>query len=161
MPPTQQFLHALAKFIRTCPIRQPRPLHFSKRIRHLRVGIARVVNHDRQQERRALRHEMRALVRQPPFESKVTFSARLRRRRNDRNQQRAVFDLSPDFVIPGITADELALVEPDLDPDGAECVGNAFRRLCVLRRVAEENRAARDAQGFDPRDSKVDFVIEG
>ena len=41
---------------------------------------------------------------------------------DDRNEQPAVVDLLADLAVPGIAAPQLALVEPDFDTGGAECL---------------------------------------
>ena len=93
---------------------QPGPLHFGERVRHVRLAVARRIDHDRQQERPAFRHEVRALVGEPPFQSEIPLGARLRSRRNHRREQRSLLYLLADLRIPRIAADEFALVEPDL-----------------------------------------------
>ena len=60
-----------------------------------------------------------------------------------RNEDSASLNLLADHLIPGITAPQLALVEPDLDAGRAQCLANPLRRLRVLRGVAKEYSARR------------------
>jgi hypothetical protein len=55
------------------------------------------------------------LVREVPFQPKITFGANLRVGRDNRHEQRAVSDLPPDQLVPDIAAPQFTLVEPDLD----------------------------------------------
>jgi len=52
--------------------------------------------------------------------------------RNDRNEERAVVDLVPDLMIPGVPAPQLALIEKDLDTGGAKCLANLLGSLRIL-----------------------------
>src|SRR5262249_55474826 len=70
--------------------------------------------------------------------------ARLRVRRDDRDEQHALLDLLADFLIPLVAVLEAAVgVEPDLDAPRPQRLANAPRGFRVLRRVAEEHRLAR------------------
>ena len=74
-----------------------------------------------------VRHEMRAIDGQLPFQSEVPFTARLRARRNDGHEQRARADLRPNLRIPLIAADELALIQPHFDARRPQGRGHALR----------------------------------
>lgn len=75
---------------------------------------------------------------------------RLRVRRVDWDEQRAIRDLPPNLRVPRIASDEFALVEPHLDPGGTERVGDALRRFRVLRRVRQEDGPVRRAHRHPP-----------
>jgi hypothetical protein len=79
---------------------------------------------------------MRAVNRELPFEVKVTLSASARARRNDRNEKGAGLDLLPDRRIPGVAAPELTLIEPDLNPSGAQACADLRSRIGILGGVA-------------------------
>ncbi|HUG10271.1 MAG TPA: hypothetical protein VMM36_04620 [Opitutaceae bacterium] len=102
------------------PAGQPRPLHRAKTIRHERLGFARVIDHDRQDERDAGRDAHRALRREFPFDAEVTFMPRLRVRRDERNEQHTFLDLPPDLRVPFVAMLEPAFdIEPHFDAAGA------------------------------------------
>ncbi len=115
---TQQFLHPLDKSRRRFATTKLCPLHRNKRFRHQRAALGRPVNRHRQNKRRALGHQVRALVCEFPFEPEISLAPRLRRHRNYRQEECARRDLAADFSIPRIPADKFALVEPDLDASG-------------------------------------------
>ena len=46
-------------------------------------------------------------------------------------------DSNPDLPVPGISASQLALVEPDFDASCAECLANLLGRLRILRGGAD------------------------
>ena len=95
---------------------QPRPLHRAKTIRHERIGLAGVVDHDRQDERHAGGDAAGALGREIPLDAEVAFMARLGRGGNERDEQHALLDLAADLRIPFVAVLEPAIgVEPDLD----------------------------------------------
>ena len=51
---------------------------------------------------------------------------------NDRNEQRAVLDLAPDLLIPGVPTAQLTLIEKDLDAARTQRIANPLRRLRIL-----------------------------
>ena len=124
------------------------PLHVDERIRHVGVGLAGLVQCDRQDERLAFGHEVRSLLRQPPLEPEVALEPALRVAGNQRHEQGAVLDFAADFLIPRVAAAQFALIKPDLDPVGAEGRGNAFSRGRVFMGIAEENRTGARRCGF-------------
>jgi hypothetical protein len=63
--------------------------------------------------------------------------------RDEGHEQRALLDLLPDLRIPLVAAAQLALVEPHLNPETAQRLGDALRRVRVLVGVAQEHRAFR------------------
>ena len=68
-------------------------------------------------------------------------------RGNDGYKQRTVVELTPDLLIPGIPAAQLALVEPDFDTCGAKCLANPLGRPRVLRGVAQKYGVRNPAHG--------------
>ena len=76
--------------------RQARPLQLTEPVRHFFVLIRGVVDDDRQQKRPAHHHQVTAVDRELPFESKIALVARVRMPRDDRDEQGAGFDLAPD-----------------------------------------------------------------
>ena len=93
-------------------------MQLAKAIRNVFVVIADVVDGDRQQERPAGGHQVRAIDGEFPFKPEVTLLALMRVAGNDRNEKRTVLDLPSDGGIPGIAAAQRALVEPHLDAGG-------------------------------------------
>jgi hypothetical protein len=59
-------------------------------------------------------------------------------RRDNREEQRARLDLLFDRRVPDIAAAELALIEPDLDPCGAEARADPLCGVRVLGGVADK-----------------------
>ncbi len=116
-------------------------MHLPKPLRHPFIIIARVIDDDGQQEGQVRIHEVTAINRQLPFETEVAFTAIMRRVRDDREEQSAGPDLLADRLVPRIPAPQLALVEPDLDAGGSQCLGNPLGRLRILRGVAEKYSA--------------------
>jgi hypothetical protein len=51
---------------------------------------------------------------------------------NNRNEEGAVVDLMPNLLIAGIPAQQLALVEKNLDAGGPQCVANLLGSLRIL-----------------------------
>ncbi len=79
---------------------------------------------------------MRALDGELPFAPEVSLKPLLGIPRDDRNEQRAVVDLLSDAPIPGISAPQLILVEPDFDAGGLQRIGDALSSLRILGCVA-------------------------
>ena len=88
--------------------------------------------HDRQQEGQVGIHEVTAINRQLPFQTEVPLTAIVRGVRDDRHEQRAGLDLLTDRLVPGVPAPQLALVEPNLDSGGSQCLANLLGSLCIL-----------------------------
>ena len=105
-------------------------------IRDIGICIARVVDAHRYEKGAALAHEVSALVGETPLQAEIAFGTGLCTCGNDRDEQRAVLNLFPDLLVPGVSSPKFALVEPDLDAGGTKRIANAFRRLGVLRGVA-------------------------
>src|SRR5271169_2403301 len=70
--------------------------------------------------------------------------------RDDGDEERAGLDLLADQLIPGITATQLALVEPDFEACRPEGFADTTGCLSVLRGVADENGVRSVAQGAQP-----------
>ena len=51
---------------------------------------------------------------------------------NNGNEQRAVLDLAPDLLIPGVPTAQLTLIEKDLDAARTQRIANPLRRLRIL-----------------------------
>src|SRR5215469_11398649 len=107
------------------------------------MQLRRVVDTDRKEKGPASRHEVGALVGEVPFEPEVALSAGLRTPGDDRDEERTRANLAANRLIPGIAAAQFVLVEPDLDATLTQALGNASRRLGILRGVAEKYRARR------------------
>jgi hypothetical protein len=107
-----------------------------KRLRHIRARTGRRIQADRHNERPVASHHVGPLIRKIPLEPEIALLPRRRIRRNDGNKERTVVDLAPDLLIPGISAPQLALVEPDLDARCAQGPANAPGGLLVLRGIA-------------------------
>ena len=71
-----------------------------------------------------------------PLEPKISLVAIVRGVRDDRQEQGAGLDLLADRGIPGVPAPQLALVEPNLDSGGSQCLANPLGSLRVLGSVA-------------------------
>ena len=82
---------------------------------------------------------MGALRPEFPLNPKIAFEARLGVRRDDWDEQGAIPDLPPNFLVPCIAPDQLALVEPDFNPGASERLGESLRHHGVLVGVAEKN----------------------
>jgi hypothetical protein len=80
------------------------------------------------------------LIRKVPLEPEITFASRRCVRGDERNKQLAGVDLAADPLIPRFSAPQLALVEKDFHPSGAQRVADSSRRLRILRGVAQEYR---------------------
>jgi hypothetical protein len=107
-------------------------LHLPEPLRHSCIIITRVVDDDRQQESHVGIHEVTAINRQLPLKTEVPFTAIVRSARDDRNEKRAGLDLLADRPVPGVPAPQLALVEPDLDAGGSQCLTNPLGGLRIL-----------------------------
>jgi hypothetical protein len=118
-------------------------LHGAKFRGYSGVGIAGRVDQHRQKERGALGSPGRALCGEFPFEPEITFQPLWRSRRDDRAEQRTRSDRPANLRIPRIAPDERGLIEPDLDARRAQRRAETQGGRRVLRRGAEEDRAAR------------------
>jgi hypothetical protein len=83
---------------------------------------------------------MGALICEVPLQAEIAFMPGSRVRGNDRNKERAVVDLAPDLLIPGVPAAQLTLVEPDLNAGCSQCRANPLSGLRILRGVAQKHR---------------------
>ena len=79
------------------------------------VVVHAVVDDEGYQEGAPCRHEMRAIDRQLPFQAEIALSSSTSVGRDQRDEERAGFDLPANRRIPGIPAPQLALVEPHFD----------------------------------------------
>ena len=86
---------------------------------------------------------MGALDAQFPFPPKIPLGPALRVDRDDRHEERALLDLPADLRVPRVAAMQLALIEPDLQTERPERIGNAARRVRVVPGIAEKNSAWR------------------
>ena len=120
---------------------EPRPLHFPESVGHARRSVGRVVDHDGKQKRLIVRHQMRTIDGEFPFEAEVALGPCVRVGRNHRHEQCAVLDLPPNLSVPGITTDQFILIEPHLHARRAQRLTDTARRLRVLGRVAQEDGA--------------------
>jgi hypothetical protein len=59
---------------------------------------------------------------------------------SSQSNERAVVDLAPDLLIPGVAAAQLALVEEDRNAGSAKCLADLLSSLPVLRGVTEKYR---------------------
>jgi hypothetical protein len=73
-----------------------------------------------------------ALISKVPLKAEIAFMPRGRVGGNDRNEQRAVLDLAPDLLIPGVPTAQLTLIEKDLDAARTQRIANPLRRLRIL-----------------------------
>src|ERR1700733_5449084 len=94
---------------------------------------------------------MRPLVGEIPLQAEVAFVTRLGMRRYDWHEQCAVAYLPTNLPVPRISASQLTLVEPNLDPGAAQRSCNPLSSGGVLRGVAEEYGSGRGRFFRDPR----------
>jgi hypothetical protein len=67
-----------------------------------------------------------------PLAPKIAFEPLLGMLGDYWNEQSAVADLAPDFLIPNIPASQFALIEPDLNAGGAQSFANSLRCRLIL-----------------------------
>jgi hypothetical protein len=79
-----------------------------------------------------------ALISQVPLEAEIAFMPRGGIGRNDRNEERALMDLAPDLLIPGIPAAQLTLVEKHFNPGRAKRRAYPLGSLPILGGVAQK-----------------------
>ena len=65
-----------------------------------------------------------------PLEPKIPLGAIVGGVRDDRDEQGTGLDLLADRGVPGVPAPQFALIEPNLDSRGAQCLANS---LCGRR----------------------------
>ena len=75
---------------------------------------------------------MRAIDRKLPLASEITLITGFRMGRDKGYEQPAVVDPLANLAIPSVAAPQLALVEEDLDPTCAQCLGNLLGSLSIL-----------------------------
>ena len=134
-------------------------MYGGKGIRDVGLGVAGLVDDDRQQERPALRHKMRTLIREPPLKAEIPFRTQPRRARDNGYEQCAVANFAADFLVPGIAAAKLASIEPDLDARCPECLADTAGRLCILRGIADEDRLRSGVQCTQPFLTILNFPL--
>lgn len=103
-----------------------------KRLRHVRARVGCRIQADRHDERPVAGNHVGALIRKIPLKPEIALVPRCRVRGNDGNEERAVVDLAPDLLIPGVSTPQLALVEPNLDAGRTQCLTNLLRGLRIL-----------------------------
>lgn len=103
------------------------------------MSLGGLVDDDRQDEDMIIGHVERALDREAPFSAEITLVARFGVRRDDGHEEIAFANLPPDLLIPGIPADQVALVVPHLEPVTGQGLSQRLCRAPVFRGVAQEN----------------------
>ncbi len=128
--------------------REPGPLHFAETIRHAGHAVRDIVDHDGKQEGVIVRHQVRAIDRQFPFETEIALGPGLGLGRDDRHEQGALSDLATDLLIPGIASPEFVEIEPHFHAGGAQRIADPPHDLRILRGITQENRLARVAHAL-------------
>lgn len=136
--PRQQSAYMLDKRVRVRALKQARPLHLAKLLRHPCLQIGRAIDDDREQESPIPGHVARTIDGELPLTAKVAFLAFLCVRRNHRHEQVTALDLLPDGRIPAVAAAKFTLVEPHRDARIAQDLTKTLGGPGVLRRIAEE-----------------------
>ena len=109
-----------------------RPLNPKERLGNVLTSLRCSVHTNRNDERDVARDHLRALLSEAPLQTEVPFPSRVRVRRNNRDEERAVTYLAADLLVPHITTAQVVLIEPDLDAGASERAANAACRLDVL-----------------------------
>ncbi len=122
---------------------EARPLHAHKLGWHDGAVFLGVVDRDGRDEGHAFGEQVRLLDGKFPFEAEVALLARLRVRRDERHEERAVVNLLANFCVPRVPATQFVFVEPHFESGTAQRLGDATRRRGVVTRVAEEDRLGR------------------
>ena len=136
----QEAFYLLDKLRRGLAPGQAGPLRLQERLGDAGGGFAGVVDDHGKKKRHALGQQMGAFDGQFPFEPEVAFPALIALAGDDRHEEGALLDLAADLLVPDIAAAQLAHVEPDLDPKGAQGVGDPAGRVSILAGIAEKNR---------------------
>jgi hypothetical protein len=121
---------------------KPRELRLEKLFGDIGRRLGRVVRDHRHDERAVFRHVVRAIDRLFPLAAEIALSARLRVRRDDRDEQRALADLPADLRVPRVAAAEFTQVEPHLDTECAQRIRDPARRVVVFAGVTQKDRFA-------------------
>lgn len=116
-----------------------RPLHLTKTIRHSRRLLGDTIHHHREQEGLIIGHQKRALHGKAPLEPEIPLAAGLSVFGNHRHEEPAIADALANQPVPGISATQLTLIEPYLDPCRLQRLGKAMRRLCILGGITEKD----------------------
>jgi hypothetical protein len=109
-----------------------------KGFRNVGSGVFCAVDDYRDKKGLAICHIVRAIDSDAPFPPEVAFQARLRIDGDYGNKEGTVFDLPADLSIPGLSATQVVLVEPDLITGGSKDLANAARRLRILGCIAQK-----------------------
>jgi len=139
----QQMLYTPHEGRRRLSTRQARPLYVLEGIRHPCRSFARAVDGYRDDKRLVSGHVANTFDRQPPFPTEVALVSHFSLGRDNGDKEPTVVNLFPDAAVPGIPASQLTLVKPDFDARSSECIADAFRRVSILRCVAQEHRSRR------------------
>ncbi len=90
------------------------------------------INDNGQEKRHLIRDISLAFYSELPLPAEIPFKSGLGMGRDNGNEKRAVTNLIANLAIPGISAPEFTLVEPDLDTSGPQRIADATRRVGVL-----------------------------
>jgi len=118
-------------------------LPFAKTLRYSRGGVRGVVDHDGQQERLVLGHQVAALFGQMPLEPEITFGALLGVGGNERDKQRAFLVWPANLLVPGIPPRSSLWSNQTSMPQERRAAVMALRRGLSSARVAQEHRTFR------------------
>ena len=107
------------------------------------MRLGSIVDDDGHQKHCVVRHIERTLDGQAPFSAEIALAARVGLRRYDGHEEVALTDLAADLLIPCISAEQVALVVPRLEPEERKGIPDELHRSTILLRIAQENRRAR------------------
>src|ERR1700686_5444978 len=124
--------YPLDKLGRNLSHRTASPLHLTEFVRHERVDITSLIDHDRHDECALGGDEMRSIHRELPLKAEIALCTSAGVCRNDGHEQGAGLDLLPDRSIPCIAAAQFALVQPDFDAGFPERVADSASGNGVL-----------------------------
>ena len=136
----QQIADALRELGWDFAARRLREVHGAKLVRHLRLTRVGVVDAHGQDEDRAFGDVARAVDGVTPLAAEEALEAALRRRRHDRNEERAAGDIALDLAVVVVAAFQPVEVEPRRDAGRVEAGLQLLHRGQVLARVADEHR---------------------
>src|SRR5271167_1832739 len=80
---------------------------------------------------------------EPPLAAEVPFEPSLRVSRHERHEIVAFSDLTPDLLIPCLSAAQFAFVVPDFEAKTGQRIPQPSRSLAILGRIAEKYRRSR------------------
>lgn len=103
-----------------------------ERLGYVRACLGDCIQAHGHDEHPIARHHVRALICEIPLEPEITFLPGCTVGGDHGDEERAVVDLAPDLLVPGVPAAQSGLIEPDFESGRAKRCANPLGRRGIL-----------------------------